>query len=238
MLRLGPAEAVVFQSGRCTGPARPVHEERLHVLDGPAGHAAGAPSELAVLVRSIRNAAVLSDVAAPHRPWLPPLPVVLDGGVPAGAIGLVDVPAAQRRDALRWAPADGNLALIGSFGAGTTTALMAVLATVFGAGRDHVYVLDGRGDHRLDALGAAARTAVAWSALTSSSGWAVCSIGSSTSSTAGGAPVGGPVSPAWSSESMACRRCGRCSTGQRAAGGGSSCNGSSPRVPPPVSRAC
>ena len=106
-----------------------------------------------MLVRSIRNAAVLSDVAAPHRPWLPPLPAVLDGGIPAGAVGLVDVPAAQRRDPLRWAPVDGNLALLGSFGSGTTTALVAVLASVLGAGRDHVYVIDGRGDDRLDALG-------------------------------------------------------------------------------------
>ncbi len=153
MLRLGPADAVVFQSARCTGPARLVHDERLHVLDQRAADATAAPSELDVLVRSIRNAAVLSDVAAPHRPWLPPLPAVLDGGIPAGAVGLVDVPAAQRRDPLRWAPVDGNLALLGSFGSGTTTALVAVLATVLGAGRDHVYVIDGRGDDRLDALG-------------------------------------------------------------------------------------
>ena len=123
MLRLGPADAVVFQSARCTGPARLVHDERLHVLDQRAADATAAPSELDVLVRSIRNAAVLSDVAAPHRPWLPPLPAVLDGRIPAGAVGLVDVPAAQRRDPLRWAPVDGNLALLGSFGSGTTTAL-------------------------------------------------------------------------------------------------------------------
>ncbi|MGI9053061.1 MAG: FtsK/SpoIIIE domain-containing protein, partial [Ilumatobacteraceae bacterium] len=157
MLRLGPTEHVVFQSARCTGPARLGHDERLHLLAAPAADAQGATTELAVLVRSIRNAAALSDVAAPHRPWLPPLPERL-GTAPPGALGLVDVPAAQRRDDLAWSPADGNLAIVGSFGSGTTTAVLAVVASVLRSdGGEHVYVIDARGDERLDALATAAR---------------------------------------------------------------------------------
>ncbi|MGI9028442.1 MAG: FtsK/SpoIIIE domain-containing protein [Ilumatobacteraceae bacterium] len=159
MLRLGPAETVVFQSARCTGPARlgGGHEEHLRVLTAPSGDTTAATTELAVLVRSIRNAAVLSDVAAPHRPWLPPLPELLDGGVPLGAVGLIDVPAEQRRVDLRWTPAAGNLALIGALGAGTTTALLSIVGAVLEHGREHVYVIDARGDDRLDALVVAPR---------------------------------------------------------------------------------
>ncbi len=83
--------------------------------------------------------------AAAHPRWPPP----------ADALGLVDVPAEQRRAALRWRPADGNLALLGSRGSGTTTALLSLVGA---ACRDtapsltHVYVLDARGDEALDEL--------------------------------------------------------------------------------------
>lgn len=160
MVRLGPGEHVVFQAARCTGPARLRMPERLHVVAGPSISAEpgeGADdTELAVLVRSIRNAAALSDIAAPHRPWLPPLPIsVSSAECDAGAVGLVDVPAEQRRRPLCWSPSDGNLALVGAVGSGVTSALLA-LVTELSATRDpgscHVYVIDGRGDHRLDAL--------------------------------------------------------------------------------------
>ncbi len=152
MLRLGPGETLVFQSARSTGPVTPPGDDGLRVVDQPVVEG-GTDTELAVLVRSIRNAAALSDVAPPHRPWLPPLPTRL--APPDDALGLVDVPAEQRRAALRWRPADGNLALLGSRGSGTTTALLSLIAA---ACRDtapslmHVYVLDARGDEGLDEL--------------------------------------------------------------------------------------
>ena len=134
MLRLGPDDAVVFQ----------------------AAHS--GETELAVLVDSIRRAAALSDVPAPHRPWLPALPATARGR-------RADV-AGCRRDrrragraaagtAVLGTPADGNLALIGSRGAGTTTALRS-LSPRCAADRPpsdvHVYVIDASGDERLDAL--------------------------------------------------------------------------------------
>ena len=133
MLRLGPDDAVVFQ----------------------AAHS--GETELAVLVDSIRRAAALSDVPAPHRPWLPALPATVTAGelTTPGAVGIVDVPAEQRRAPLCWEPADGSLALIGSRGAGTTTALRSLLASVCRRRPPsdvHVYVIDASGDERLDAL--------------------------------------------------------------------------------------
>ena len=153
MLRLGPSETVVFQAARCTGVWTPAREGRLHVLAAEPVPPGGQVTELAVLVRSIRHAAALSDIAPPHCPWLPPLPehVAPD----AGGVGLVDVPHQQRRDVLSWVPSDGNLALLGAFGSGTTSGLVAVLTSVCTAAdphERHAYVVDARGDERLDAL--------------------------------------------------------------------------------------
>ena len=154
MLRLGPAETVVFQAARCTGAWTPWRDGRLRVVDDEPSAPAGEATELAVLVRSIRHAAALSDVVPPHRPWLPPLPEHV--APVAGCVGLVDVPEQQRRDVLQWVPSDGNLALIGAFGSGTTSGLSAVVTSICAAvepGERHVYVVDARGDERLDALG-------------------------------------------------------------------------------------
>ena len=73
----------------------------------------------------------------------------------AGCVGLVDIPEQQRHDVLRWVPSDGNLALIGAFGSGTTSGLAAVVTSICAAAdpdERHVYVVDARGDERLDAL--------------------------------------------------------------------------------------
>jgi S-DNA-T family DNA segregation ATPase FtsK/SpoIIIE len=70
------------------------------------------------------------------------------------AVGVVDDPAAQRRVPLRWA-ATANLLLIGSLGAGTTTAAIALAAAFLRGGtadERHLYVVDGNGDARLDAF--------------------------------------------------------------------------------------
>ncbi len=138
MLRLGPGETVVFQAARSGG------------------------YDLDVLVRSIRQAAALSDIGPRHRPWLPPLPTMIgeSGGdesvaLGPGDAGVLDDPAAQCQRALRWQPEDGHLALLGGRRSGTTTALRTLVATV---ARErppthlHAYVIDARGDDRLDDL--------------------------------------------------------------------------------------
>ena len=171
MMRLGPGETLVFQTAHSSGPHRPVDDGRLRVLrrddlTAPASAVAGTAdrtpdqtTELVVLTRSIRSAASLCEVAPPFRPWLEPLgesigprDLLLGNGEPAGAgaVGLVDDPAGQRRFALLWRRADGNLALVGSLGSGTSTALTSVL--VAAASDAHVYVIDARGDGGVDAL--------------------------------------------------------------------------------------
>jgi S-DNA-T family DNA segregation ATPase FtsK/SpoIIIE len=137
MLRLGPGETVVFQAARSGG------------------------NDLDVLVRSIRQAAALSDVGPLHRPWLPPLPGLIGPGggngvaLAPGDAGVLDDPAAQSQRALRWQPEDGHLALLGGRRAGTTTALRTLVATLslgHPPAHLHAYVIDAGGDHRLDDL--------------------------------------------------------------------------------------
>ncbi len=161
MLRLGPGEHVVFQAAHSSGPARRTDDPELRVVGDAPTVVDGDPAdetELTVLVRSIRNAAALCDVALPHQPWLPALPDVVDlGDLPAGAVGLIDDPGEQRRASLAWTPADGNLLIVGAVGSGTTTTLRSVLVAACAAATPaalHVAVIDARGDARLDDLAA------------------------------------------------------------------------------------
>ena len=125
-----------------------------------AAGSAKETSELVVLTRSIRSAASLCEIAPPFRPWLEPLgeslgplDLALGDELPSrsDAVGLVDDPAGQRRLPLTWTRSDGNLALIGSFGTGTSTALRSVLITA--GGEPHVYIIDARGDGGVAELG-------------------------------------------------------------------------------------
>ena len=105
----------------------------------------------------------LVDIVAPHRPWLPPLPVEIRDVDEPDAVGVVDEPALQRRTPLRWDRTRGNLALFGALGSGTTTALrtiVTVAASVETPNRLHVYVVDTKGDASLDALAGAHCAAV------------------------------------------------------------------------------
>ena len=156
MLRLGAGEMVVFQAAHSSGTHRPQGDRGLGVR-GSTGSDVGAEgagdqaTELAVVTRSIRAAASLCDVQPPFRPWLAPLPAVLPASsLDPGAVGLVDDPAAQRQVPLRWVPGDGNLALIGALGSGTTTALRTLIVAA-GPG-SHCYVVDARGDESLAAI--------------------------------------------------------------------------------------
>ncbi|MGA1346073.1 MAG: FtsK/SpoIIIE domain-containing protein, partial [Ilumatobacteraceae bacterium] len=84
-------------------------------------------------------------------PWHPPLPDELDvgPGCPPDEHGLIDRPEHREQPPLTWAPGDGSLALVGAVGSGTTQALITVTARLCDA---QVYVLDARGDRRLDDL--------------------------------------------------------------------------------------
>ena len=64
----------------------------------------------------------------PRRPWLDPLPSLLDT-VPAGAIGLIDRPGEQAQLPLLWHPQrDGNLIVVGTRSSGRTGVLQAIAA--------------------------------------------------------------------------------------------------------------
>jgi S-DNA-T family DNA segregation ATPase FtsK/SpoIIIE len=168
MMRLGPGETLVFQTAHSSGLHQPVGGGGLRVLqtestDSQRGRQGAAEepdprdaTELEVLTRSIRSAASLCEIAPPFRPWLEPLPETLSpadlAAYPPGTVGIVDEPANQRRSALRWTPPDGNLALVGSLGSGTTTALLSAVGA--GAGSALIYAISANGDGRLDELAA------------------------------------------------------------------------------------
>ncbi len=155
MLRLGAGETVVFQAAHSSGEHRPRCDGVLRLravgeLD-VARCEGGEATELAVVTRSIRAAASLCDVRPPFRPWLEPLPTLLPVAcLDDGAVGLVDDPAAQRQVPLHWIREDGNLALIGALGSGTTTALRTLI--VAAGPEPHCYVVDARGDESLAAI--------------------------------------------------------------------------------------
>ena len=155
-LRLGPDELVVFQTASCTGPIRPP-DTRLTVdrpIDGSTG-CPDAPTELEVLVDAIALAADIAGIHPPHHPWLDALPEVLDRCVLMAdpwAVGVIDEPARQARRPLQWER--GNLLIVGAIGSGTTsTAIVLAAARLRSADDIHLYVIDGRGDPALDALG-------------------------------------------------------------------------------------
>jgi S-DNA-T family DNA segregation ATPase FtsK/SpoIIIE len=83
--------------------------------------------------------------------WYPPLPDLLVVGPddPGHHHGLVDRPDRQEQPPLTWDPDDGSLAVIGPVGSGTTTALVTLTVRHCDT---QVFVLDGRGDRRLDDL--------------------------------------------------------------------------------------
>ena len=169
LLRLGPDDVIVFQAACCTNrrrrdPGRLVVEvvepDRGAGRPGPTDD--DGPSTIETLVASIRQAAELLDVAAPHRPWIDPLPAVVvraDVGDDPDVIGIVDEPAEQRWTLLRWDRTSGNLLLVGPVGSGTTTALRTLAWSAIGStapGDCHLYVLDAHGEPGYDALGVAA----------------------------------------------------------------------------------
>ncbi|KGN37006.1 hypothetical protein N803_16450 [Knoellia subterranea KCTC 19937] len=169
--RGGDGELVEFQAarvgvGRTTGPATVARlDDHGHPLAPPARLSTnssaggtvgtgdvGTDSNLAVVVRAIRDASAAAGHERPHRPWLPPLPEHLAWGSGDGtAVGLVDSPARQRQD--RFAhDGHGHWLLVGGPRSGRTSALRTILASHLAqADRTvHAYVIDSSG--RLDDL--------------------------------------------------------------------------------------
>jgi DNA segregation ATPase FtsK/SpoIIIE, S-DNA-T family len=114
-------------------PAAAVHCAPGRVWVARAG-AEPTPAQVAMV-----EAADVAAVAArwgsdwhPRRPWLDPLPALLEKAAP-GAIGLVDRPGEQAQPPLEWHPLrDGNLLVAGTRLSGKSSALRAI-AAVHGA---------------------------------------------------------------------------------------------------------
>jgi S-DNA-T family DNA segregation ATPase FtsK/SpoIIIE len=140
-VRRGSGDVVLVQTAISSVPAA---RERSPVRVRPFtshGHdnepaSTEGPSELAFLVDRLRT----WDGAPPRRPWLPVLPehIELDA-IDQPGFALADEPDHQRQVAAGWDPANGNLALYGMVGSGTTTAMHAAVERQRGA---HVYEVD------------------------------------------------------------------------------------------------
>lgn len=175
LMRLGPADLVVFQTAHVTGAGQSDRDGRAvrvreftfgHEPPAPVAEAPGdgtGPSDLELLVAAAMGAARRLGLPAPRRPWPDPLPGTLyleqldESGTPDDAngdtwtgvpLGLVDEPDLQRIRTFSWELADGPLALYGSPGSGTTTALMTVAVALVRrhAPEDlHIYAVDHDG---------------------------------------------------------------------------------------------
>lgn len=149
LMRLGADDVVMFQTARCSGET------------------AGG-TEIQALAAAICEAAAINVLSPPHRPWLPALgedsaSLAAEATLPAEAagsvfgpspIGVLDDPDGQRRLPLRWSPGDSHLVLVGAAGSGTTTALLALGASLARTESiPELFVIDAMGDPRMGLLG-------------------------------------------------------------------------------------
>lgn len=128
--------------------------------DEPGRDAPERPTELHTVVAAAIAAARLLDLDPATPPWLPPLPTAVSvadlraaigssGPVDAGGapLGLVDVPAQQRRELFYWRHEElGHLGIAGGPRSGRSTALVTLALGIAdtAAARDmHVHVLQG-----------------------------------------------------------------------------------------------
>ncbi|EAP97597.1 putative cell division-related protein [Janibacter sp. HTCC2649] len=169
--RGGDGELLEFQaarvgSGMATAPTtvtvldqagRPEGEPRVAVALGadptsgalPRGEGAADATGLGALAATTREAASMVGVRPPHRPWLPPLPDLLEpAGLGASGVGLVDSPAQQRQDAFDHADHHGHWLVVGGPRSGRTTSLRTILASQVALENNpvHAYVIDSSGE--------------------------------------------------------------------------------------------
>lgn len=112
----------------------------------PAG-----PTDIARMVSTVRRAAGELRIPAPRKPWLEPLHTVYALEALAEpkrpgrlVLGRGDIPERQMQPVGAYNPDEGNMAIIGTSGAGKSTALrtLAVAAALADDGPTHVYGLD------------------------------------------------------------------------------------------------
>jgi S-DNA-T family DNA segregation ATPase FtsK/SpoIIIE len=172
-LRSGSGAPLAVQVARVAAAARPATDPGPEVrrsswphlaLAQPAADPAGQDTDLARLVRAVAQRAGAEGIAAPHRPWRPPLPERLpveeldrpDGAAepdPTGRqrdtrlrIGLIDRPDRQTQEPLELDLADGGTWLsVGGPRSGRTTLLRTVLGEAvrrLAPSELHVHVLE------------------------------------------------------------------------------------------------
>lgn len=177
VIKRGPTDLAQFQSAYVGGKTTPRSEAVLELgefhLSGvswfpqPATDHADASTEIDLkrLVRVINDSADAGGVGVPRRPWLDPLPDVVDLlQLPRSntdetiAFGLADIPTKQSRTTATFRPDEqGSMLIYGMGGSGKTVALRS-LATAFGLTKERspvfVYGLDfaGRGLEMLEPL--------------------------------------------------------------------------------------
>lgn len=162
-MRIGSEPLLLFQTARVGGHSGSTQGTTQEVvvrhlrwddwvyLPGKAEAASSELTDLDLLVRAIREAAVEEGVVPASRPWTEPLPslVTLDslegGDAWSVVVGERDLPSLQRH--VPWAvPLDENLLVVGSARSGRTTlvrTLVAAAARCDSPAATHVYVLDG-----------------------------------------------------------------------------------------------
>ena len=170
--KTGPGRIRVFQSGYAGGwtsdepePADIQIEELAYgggrVWEAPADPDAEAraarvssgPTDIKRIVSTVRSAAGEAQLPAPRKPWLPELATTYDfSKLPNPRtdaellLGVVDDAASQSQPTVSYLPdRDGNMAIIGTGGAGKSTALRTIAvasAVTVRGGPVHVYGLD------------------------------------------------------------------------------------------------
>lgn len=136
----GSGRPLAVQAARVGGGQPDADGEPLLVRDvgedwpAPPREVATGPSDLSRIVASVQQAARARGVAAPHRPWLPPLPAelttqMLPTVTTAGSVpfGLVDVPERQSQTTLGWSPATGHWMVVGGPRTGRTTTVRSLV---------------------------------------------------------------------------------------------------------------
>ena len=178
VIKRGPTDLVMFQSAYVGGVTTPDSQAVLELGEfhmdevswsEDAGSSNGTAPETEVdlkrLVRTINAAADRENIPAPRRPWLDPLPGVVDllqlprpESDAEIAFGLADIPKRQSRSVAVFKPDEQGSMLVYGMGASGKTVALRSIATAFGLTKDRspvfIYGMDfaGRGLEMLSPL--------------------------------------------------------------------------------------
>lgn len=159
--RGGDGDLLEFQAAR-VGSGTAALATRVTLLDATGRAVEGCPSGamneldgvapasgLAALASIARDASNLNEVAAPHRPWLPPLPELIEtSAVGHGGIGMIDSPIEQRQDVFEHSAQHGHWLVVGGPRSGRTASLRTILASHVAQPDSpvHAHVIDTSGE--------------------------------------------------------------------------------------------